>query len=188
MTLLTAIQDNECWIDKYANWYTFGGFVLAIVSIVLAVYLYKKQQTSAKKKEEADAESLREAVELQNKALALEEEKMKNDVMPNLYIEGVLTNQLDRVVKITLGNNNPKGYLRFSRLRSLTDGWQIVSRDIPDMQSISVLTIMLTYDARKNSEIFDIEYDVEDLYHNKYILNIHSTYHSQLISLLPVEE
>ena len=41
MMLLTAIQDNVCWIDKYANWYTFGGFVLAIVSIALAVYFYK---------------------------------------------------------------------------------------------------------------------------------------------------
>ena len=188
MTLLTAIQNSECWIDKYANWYTFGGFVLAIVSIVLAVYLHKKQQTSAQKKEEADAESQRKAVELQNKALALEEEKMKNDVKPNLYIEGVLTNQIDRVVKVTFGNNNPKGYLRFLCLRSLTDGWQMVTKDIPDMQSISVLTIVLTYNARKNSENFDIEYDVEDLYHNKYILKIHSTYHSQLISLLPIEE
>ena len=53
MTLLIAIQDNECWIDKYANWYTFGGFILAIVGIVLTVYFYKKQQTSAKKKKEA---------------------------------------------------------------------------------------------------------------------------------------
>lgn len=187
MTLLTAIQNNECWIDKYANWHTFLSLVVGIVALILCIYFYKKQQVSAKKKEEADAVSQRKAVELQNKALALEEEKMKNDVKPNLYIEGVLTNQIDRMVKVTFGNSNPKGYLHFISMRSLTDGWQMVTRDIPDMQSISVMTIVLTYDARKNSESFDIEYDVEDLYHNKYILKIHSTYHSQLISLLPID-
>ena len=183
MMLLTAIQDNVCWIDKYANWYTFGGFVLAIVSIALAVYFYKKQQASAKKKEEADAESQREVVELQTKALALEEEKMRNEVKPVLYIEGVLTNQIDRVVKVSFGNNNPKGHLHFLSLRSLTQGWQMVTKNIPDMQSISVITVVLTYNEGRNSENFDIEYDVEDLYHNQYILTIHSTYNNQFISL-----
>lgn len=187
MTLLIAIQDNECWIDKYANWYTFGGFILAIVGIVLTVYFYKKQQTSAKKKKEADAESQREVVELQTKALALEEEKMKNEVKPVLYIEGVLTNQIDRVVKVTFGNNNPKAHLHFVSLRSLTEGWQMVTKNILDMQSTSVMTVSLTYTAGKNCENFDIEFDVEDLYHNKYILQIHSTYKNQLITLLPVE-
>lgn len=187
MTLILAIQNSESWIDKYANWYTFGGFVLAIVSIALAVYLYKKQQADAKRKEKADAESQREAVALQTKVLALEEEKMKNEVKPVLYIDGVLTNQIDRVVKVTFGNSNPKAHLHFVGLRSLTEGWQMVTRNISDMQSTSVETVTLTYNAGRNCENFDIEFDVEDLYHNQYILKIHSTYNSQLISLLPVE-
>ena len=153
----TAIQNNECWIDKYANWHTFLSLVVGIVALILCIYFYKKQQASARKKEEADAESQREVVELQTKALALEEEKMKNEVKPILYIEGAQTNQQDRLVKVTFGNSNPKAYLHFISLRSLTEGWQIVTKDIPDIQSTSVITISLAYIAGKNSEIFVIE-------------------------------
>ena len=96
-------------------------------------------------------------MELQTKALALEEEKMKNEVKPILYIEGAQTNQQDRLVKVTFGNSNPKAYLHFISLRSLTEGWQIVTKDIPDIQSTSVITISLAYIAGKNSEIFVIE-------------------------------
>jgi len=183
MTLLTAIQNSESWIDNNANWITFWSLVVGIIALILAIYFYKKQQASAQKKEGADAESQREVVELQTKALALEEKKMRNEVKPVLYIEGVLTNQIDRVVKVSFGNNNPKGHLHFLSLRSLTQGWQMVTKNIPDMQSTSVITVVLTYNNGRNSENFDIEFNVEDLYHNQYILTIHSTYNNKLISL-----
>ena len=63
----------------------------------------------------------------------------------------------------------------------------MVTKNILDMQSTSVMTVSLTYTAGKNCGNFDIEFDVEDLYHNKYILQIHSTNKNQLITLLPVE-
>lgn len=183
MIPLEAIPENECWIDKYANWNTFFGLVVGVVALIITIYSVRHALKKEKQKEEADASVHREVIELQNKALALEEEKMKNEVKPILYIEGVLTNQLERVVKVTFGNSNPKGYLHFVKLVSITDGWQLATRQLPDLQSTSDITLSLTYNAGKNCENFDLEFETEDLYHNKYTLEINCTYKNMLISL-----
>ena len=54
VTLLTAIQDNECWIDKYANLITFFGLLIGVFGIILTIYFYKKPQNITKLKKETN--------------------------------------------------------------------------------------------------------------------------------------
>ena len=178
IVFLTVIQKIECWVDKYANWNTFFGFVIGVIALILTIYFYKKQKEFAKQKEEVDASLQRETLELQNKALALEKEKLKNEVKPLLYIDGIYTNKQERIVNLTYGNSNPKGYLHIMNLKSITDGWQLITKHISDLSYNSIEEISLKYDSDKNCEIFDLSFDAEDLYHNKYTLQIHSTNNS----------
>lgn len=55
MMLLTVINIVQCWIDKYANWYTFLGLVVGIIGVILTIYLYKRKTKNDKLKQEENA-------------------------------------------------------------------------------------------------------------------------------------
>lgn len=55
MIILIVLLDIQSWIDEYANFNTFLGLLIGIISIFLTIYLYKKQiKSSTKQKKETN--------------------------------------------------------------------------------------------------------------------------------------
>ena len=55
MIILIVLLDIQSWIDEYANFNTFLGLLIGIISIFLTIYLYKKQiKSSTKHKKETN--------------------------------------------------------------------------------------------------------------------------------------
>ena len=84
----------------------------------------------------------------------------------------------------------------FTYVDDIVEGVTRVMQHAPEKQTgedgLPLPPYMILLTAMQNSAswidkyvnwIIDIEFNVEDLYHNQYILKIHSTYNNQLISL-----
>lgn len=54
MLFLTLFDNIQSLIDKYANWYSFLGFLVGILGIVLTIYFAKRQTKNDKLKQEED--------------------------------------------------------------------------------------------------------------------------------------
>lgn len=166
--LLQTTNTNWTWIDEYANTFTFWGLVVSILGIVLAIFFFFFPRKPSKQSNIADANMQQDILKKQNQALALEEQKMREEVKPLLYVGSNVQNRSDHWIKLTIGNNNRKGIARIIGLNRISEGWSLKKLPVNDITFTDSQIVVLEYSVGMNPDEFEIDLEIEDLYHNKY--------------------
>lgn len=166
--LLEAANASESWIDKNANTLTFWGVIIGILGIIATTIVYFLQKKASEKQVEEKSDEQKTIVEKQIQVLALEEQKMREEVKPQLAIEMNVQDRNAHWIKLTIGNNNRKGIARVIGLNRISEGWILKNLPVNDITFTDSQVIILEYSVGKNPDEFEIVLEIEDLYQNKY--------------------
>lgn len=166
--LLEATNASETWIDKNANNLTFWGVIIGILGIIVAIIIYYLQNKASEKQVEEKSDEQKAMVEKQIQVFALEEQKMREEVKPQLAIEMNIQDRTARLVQLNISNSNRKGMARIIALNKISEGWILKKMPVKDITFTDPQILYLEYSVDKNPDEFEIVLEIEDLYHNKY--------------------
>ena len=166
--LLEAANVSESWIDKNANTLTFWGVIIGILGIIATIIVYFLQKNASEKQVEEKSDEQKATVEKQIQVLAMEEQKMREEVKPQLAIEMNIQDRTARLVQLKISNSNRKGMARIIALNKISDGWILKKMPVKDITFTAPQILYLEYSVGKNPDEFEIVLEIEDLYQNKY--------------------
>ncbi len=166
--LLEAANASESWIDKNANTLTFWGVIIGILGIIATIIVYFLQKNASEKQVEEKSDEQKATVKKQIQVLAMEEQKMREEVKPQLAIEMNIQDRTARLVQLKISNSNRKGMARIIALNKISEGWILKKMPVKDITFIAPQILYLEYSVGKNPDEFEIVLEIEDLYQNKY--------------------
>lgn len=182
--LLEATIDSQTWIDKNANTLTLWGLIVGIIGIIVAIFIYYLQKNAFEKQVEDKSNEQKTIVENQVQVLALEEEKMREEVKPSLYVQEIIQDRNAQWVKVIVGNTNRKSIARIISMKRISDGWILKKKPSNDITFSDSQDFILEYSVGKNPDIFELWVDIEDLYKNRYRAWIRSSFSTIKLELL----
>lgn len=170
------------WIKENAEW-VFSGLGIFIATLLGGVAKWLISRCKNKRKHELQEEALQN----QRDRLALEQERLRLEMRPNLDVSNPIINNIDRTMMIKLVNYGETAILK--RITRLPNGCREIPLNYPYRleNGCNVRLWFRIYGAQNmNTDTISFDVELEDNLHNSYTARVvidHTGHRVELIFL-----